>query len=66
MNEQFIELFDVELVGGRRGRGRGGGRAGEGGGGGRVGGGGGMLDGGSGGSGVERRRESESSMTSGG
>jgi len=58
MNEQFIELFDVELVGGRRGRGRG--RVSAVG----VGGVGGLLDGVSGG--VERRRESESSMTSGG
>ena len=50
MNEQFIELFDVELVGGRRGRGKG--RGG--------GGGGGLLD--DVGGGNERRRESESSL----
>ena len=50
MNEQFIELFDVELVGGRRGRGK-------------WRGGGGVLDSGSGS--IERRRESESSLSSG-
>ena len=58
MNEQFIELFDVELVGGRRGsrggklRGANGGLIGAG-----------LMDGVSGGG--ERRRESETSMTSG-
>ena len=54
MNEQFIELFDVELVGGRRGRGRV-----RGAGSGLMG--GGLLDGVSGAS--ERRRESESSLS---
>ena len=53
MNEQSIELFDVELVGGSR-RGRAGkGRLADGG------------SGGGGGGGADRRRESESSLSSG-